>query len=48
MKISGESMIGKGIMSGHYVVVESTRQAKHSDMFVALVDGYDATLKTML
>lgn len=48
LKISGESMIGKGIMSGDYVVVESTRQAKHGDMIVALVDGYDATLKTML
>ncbi len=48
LKISGESMIGKGIMSGDYVVVESTRQARHGDMIVALVDGYDATLKTML
>lgn len=48
LKISGESMIGKGIMCGDYVVVESTRQARHGDMIVALVDGYDATLKTML
>lgn len=48
LKISGESMIGKGIMSGDYVVVESSRQARHGDMIVALVDGYDATLKTML
>jgi len=48
LKISGESMIGKGIMSGDYVVIESTRQARHGDMIVALVDGYDATLKTML
>lgn len=48
LKISGESMIGKGIMSGDYVVIESNRQARHGDMIVALVDGYDATLKTML
>ena len=48
LKISGESMIGKGIMPGDYVVIESTRQARHGDMIVALVDGFDATLKTML
>lgn len=48
LKISGESMVGKGIMSGDYVVIESNRQARHGDMIVALVDGYDATLKTML
>lgn len=48
LKISGESMIGKGIMPGDYVVVETGRAAKHGDMIVALVDGYDATLKTLL
>lgn len=48
LKINGESMIGKGIMPGDYVVVESTRQAKHGEIIVALVDGTDATLKTML
>lgn len=48
LKISGESMIGKGILPGDYVVIESTRKARHGDMVVALVDGYDATLKTLL
>lgn len=48
LKISGESMIGKGIMPGDYVVIDSQKQAKHGDVIVALVDGYDATLKTML
>lgn len=47
LKISGESMTGKGIMSGDYVVIESTKQAQHGDIVVALVDDYDATLKTM-
>ena len=47
LKVSGESMKDKGIMSGDYVVVETTRQAKHGDIIVALVDGYDATLKTL-
>lgn len=48
LKISGESMTGKGIMPGDYVIIESTRPARQGDIIVALVDGYDATLKTML
>lgn len=48
LKISGESMTGKGILPGDYVVIEASRQARHGDMIVALVDGYDATLKTLL
>ena len=48
LKISGESMIDKGILPGDYVVVDANRQAKDGDVIVALVDGYDATLKTML
>jgi repressor LexA len=35
-------------MSGDWVVVQSTANAKHGDIVVALVDGYDATLKTLL
>ncbi|MEX0615319.1 MAG: transcriptional repressor LexA [Methylophaga sp.] len=48
LKISGESMIDKGILPGDYVVVDANKQAKDGDVIVALVDGYDATLKTML
>ncbi|MCC5796482.1 MAG: transcriptional repressor LexA [Methylophaga sp.] len=48
LKVNGDSMIDKAIMSGDYVVVQSQRHAKHGDIVVALVDGYDATLKTML
>lgn len=48
LKISGESMIEKGILPGDYVVVDANKQAKNGDVIVALVDGYDATLKTML
>lgn len=48
LKISGESMTGKGIMSGDYVVIDSSKQAQHGDIIVALVDNNDATLKTML
>ncbi len=48
LKISGESMMDKGILPGDYVVVDANKQAKDGDVIVALVDGYDATLKTML
>ncbi|MEX1199614.1 MAG: transcriptional repressor LexA [Methylophaga sp.] len=48
LKISGESMTDKGILPGDYVVVDANKQAKDGDVIVALVDGYDATLKTML
>jgi repressor LexA len=48
LKVNGESMIGKAIMSGDWVVVQSGSQARHGDIVVALVDGYDATLKTLL
>ena len=48
LKITGESMIGKGIMPGDYVVVETARAAKDGDIVVALVDNNEATLKTLL
>ncbi len=48
LKITGESMIGKGIMPGDYVVVETARAAKGGDIVVALVDNNEATLKTLL
>jgi repressor LexA len=48
LKVNGESMIDKAIMSGDYVVIQSQQIARHGDIVVALVDGYDATLKTLL
>jgi len=48
LKVNGESMIDKGIMSGDWVVIQSGSHARHGDIVVALVDGYDATLKTLL
>jgi len=48
LKVNGGSMIDKGIMHGDYVVIQSQQTAKHGDIVVALVDGYDATLKTLL
>ena len=48
LKVNGDSMIDKAIMSGDYVVVQSQPTARHGDIVVALVDGFDATLKTLL
>jgi len=47
LKVNGDSMIEKSIMSGDYVVIQSQQTANHGDIVVALVDGYDATLKTL-
>ncbi len=48
LKVNGDSMIDKAIMSGDWVVVQSQKTASHGDIVVALVDGFDATLKTLL
>ncbi|MCL4124058.1 UNVERIFIED_CONTAM: hypothetical protein GTU68_032943 [Idotea baltica] len=48
LKVNGDSMINKAIMSGDWVVVQSQQTANHGDIVVALVDGFDATLKTLL
>jgi repressor LexA len=48
LKVNGESMIDKAIMSGDWVVVQSQQTARHGDIVVALIDGFDATLKTIL
>lgn len=48
LKVSGLSMRDKGIMDGDYVVANGKLQAKHNDIVVALVDGTEATLKTLL
>lgn len=48
LRVNGDSMIDKAIMSGDYVVIQSQRTANHGDIVVALVDGFDATLKTLL
>ncbi|PCH62760.1 MAG: repressor LexA [Gammaproteobacteria bacterium] len=48
LKVNGDSMIDKAIMSGDWVVVQSQPRARNGEIVVALVDGYDATLKTLL
>lgn len=39
LKVTGDSMIGAGIMDGDLVVVERTRQPKNGDIVLAEVDG---------
>lgn len=48
LKVNGDSMQEKGILSGDWVVIHSQQTARHGDIIVALVDGTDATLKTLL
>jgi len=44
LQVSGDSMIGEGIMEGDLVVIERGRQPKVGDVVVAEVDG-DWTMK---
>ena len=45
LKVRGESMQDEHIVDGDYVLLEKTKKANNGDIVVALVDGYDATLK---
>jgi SOS regulatory protein LexA len=44
LKVSGDSMIGEGIMEGDLVIIEKGRQPRNGDVVIAEVDG-DWTLK---
>ncbi len=46
LRVDGESMINKGIMSDDIVIVERTREAKNGEMVVAMNDNNEVTLKT--
>jgi len=45
LKVRGHSMQDEHIVDGDYVLLEKTKKASNGDIVVALVDGYDATLK---
>ena len=45
LEVSGDSMIEEGIMDGDMVVIQRTNQAHNGEIVVALVDGFDVTLK---
>lgn len=47
LEIEGESMTGAGILDGDLVVIRKTDTARNGQIVVALVDGEEATLKTL-
>ena len=46
LKVDGESMINKGILSDDIVIVERCENAKNGEMVVAMNDENEVTLKT--
>lgn len=46
LKVSGESMINKGIYDGDYVIVKRQNVAKNGDVVVAMTNENEVTLKT--
>ncbi len=46
LRVTGESMVGKGILDGDYVLVKPQKTAESGRIVVALVDG-EATVKTL-
>lgn len=47
LRVRGDSMVGKHILDGDYVVVEHGPQPRAGDVVVALIDG-ESTLKTLV
>ena len=43
--VEGDSMINAGILNGDTVIIRRANQANDGDIVVALIDGYDVTLK---
>jgi repressor LexA len=46
LEVKGDSMIDAGINSGDIVVIKEGATAENGDIVVAIVEGYEATLKT--
>jgi len=46
LRVTGESMIGAGILDGDYVIVQKQETAKDGEIVVALIDG-EVTVKTL-
>jgi repressor LexA len=47
LRVRGDSMIDEQVRDGDYVVVEDRRTARNGEMVVALIEGREATLKTL-
>lgn len=46
LEVKGDSMIDAGINSGDIVVIRETSDVEDGDIVVAMVEGYETTLKT--
>ncbi|HEU4401145.1 MAG TPA: transcriptional repressor LexA [Candidatus Polarisedimenticolia bacterium] len=47
LKVAGDSMRDEQIRDGDYIVVEERQEARDGEVVVALIDGREATLKTL-
>lgn len=47
LKVEGDSMINAGILDGDTVVIQRTNTSENGAIVVALVDGYEVTLKKL-
>lgn len=47
LQVTGDSMIDEHIADGDYVIVERRRTARDGERVIALIDGENATLKTL-
>ncbi len=47
LEVSGDSMIEAGILDGDTIIIRRADTADNGDVVVALVDGIEATLKTL-
>ena len=47
LRVRGDSMRDEQILDGDYIVVEERDQARDGDVVVALINGREATLKTL-
>lgn len=45
LRVRGDSMIDEQIRDGDYVIVEDRKNAENGEMVIALVGGFDVTLK---
>ncbi len=47
LQVEGDSMIEEGILDGDHVVIEQRNSARNGQIVVALIEGEEATLKTL-
>lgn len=47
LQVSGDSMVEAGILDGDTIIIRRSDTADNGDIVVALVDGIEATLKTL-